>query len=186
MITNKRVVIGIGGLLCGVCLFAVPDAWRALGEISTRQSMANERLIEWKEAYQALLPVNERWKKAFISAAEVPDQLSLTRVVNVEQYGLKLDTDRVTQIGSEEVQVNGMPVGVQKLCIGTGSAGMEVSAKTMSELRTGMRGLASRKDLEMGTIEYAFSKGNASKPDAYVARISNFCVRVRAAEEVSQ
>ncbi len=186
MITNKKLVIGLGGALGVVFLLAIPEAWKNLGEIVKRQASANLRLIEWKEAYQALLPVNERWQAAFIGFDSVSDQLTLTRIVNIEQYGLNLDVDRVEQVGSEEVVVNGMPIGLQKLCIATGREALEVSSTSMSGLRAGMRAMALRADIEMGTVEYAINKGDEEqgRKTVYVARVSPFCIRVRTDQQV--
>jgi len=180
MISNKKLVVGLGSVLGVTFILAIPNAWQNLGGIAARQAAANFRLIEWKEAYQALLPVNKRWESSFVNFNSVPDQLTLTRIAHVEQYMLSLDVDKVKQVGSHEVLVNDRPVGLQKLCIATDGDALELSADSIYAVRNGVRELAQRSDIEMGSIEIAVERPTGSKEKTqYKAKVTPFCIRIR-------
>lgn len=175
MISNKKISLGAAFAFAAVVLTSIPNIWASIGKTITRQAAANERLIEWKSDYQALLPVNEVWNSSFVSPNKVRDLLLLYRVADIEQHGLHADVDSIQQTGVEPLLVEGMRVGLQKLCMASKGGSLEVTAASMSALRKGLHSLAERKDVDLGTVEIGFSNADGTP----MAKIKPFCVRVR-------
>lgn len=175
MIANKHITLIMGGLLGAVCLIKTPDAWEKLSDVHQRQVIANERLVEWKAAYQALLPVNARWDKTYPSGDDVQDLVSLYRLVDLERHGLTANVDLVRQNLAEAVNVNGLAVGLQRLCISNGPEYLEVTAPNIRALRVGLASLAARKDIDLGSIQVSFDE-ESGQP---LARVTQLCLKVR-------
>jgi len=175
MLANKSISMVVGAAVAVVFVFLAPKSWNALSEIQNRQISANLKLVEWKEAYHALLPVNERWNKAFPDGREAKDIVSLYRLIDLERHKLLADVDKVVQSQSSEVLVNDVQVGLQRLCVGSEGNVMKVSAGSIKELREGLRGLAGRHDIDMGEMIFNFDE-ETSKP---LISISGLCLKVR-------
>lgn len=175
MVSNRQIVLATSLAISAVFLLMTQPAWKTLSSIESRQIAANDRFIEWRDAYKALLPINEKWNSSFASESDASDLLKLYRIANISQHGLSSDVDQVRQISSEPVQVNGMQIGVAKVCIATSGEVMRVSAPTMTSLRSGLVSLSRRKDISLGTVEV----GVDSESGAAIGKIKPFCVLVR-------
>lgn len=175
MLSKKRIVIGCSCAIAAVFLIYTPKAVETLGAIQNRQVTANERLIEWKNQYQALQPVKAAWTNSFISEADATDLLKLFRYANVERHGLSANVDKVRQSASSAVSVNGQQIGLQRLCLATAGDSFEVTAGGVTALRAGLRELAKRRDLVLGSIELSLDAASGIAK----ARIQPLCVLVR-------
>lgn len=175
MLSNKHISLVVGVALAGVFLALTPKSWDAIAQIKDRQMNANIRLSEWKDAYHALLPVNDRWVKVYPDGRKAKDVVSLYRLIDLQRHNLIVDVDKVSQSASSEVLANGTQVGLQRLCMGSEGAVMRIGADSIKELREGLRGLASRSDIDMGGLEFSFDS-QTSKP---VARVQGLCLKVR-------
>lgn len=175
MLSNKNISLLVGVALGVVFLALTPKSWKAISEIKDRQITANLRLSEWKDAYHALLPVNDLWVKAYQDGHKAKDIVSLYRLIGLSRYKLNADIDKVTQSASSDVLVNGVSVGLQRLCVASGGAGMTIEANSIKELRAGLRSLAMRNDIDMGELVFRFD-ALSSKPTAIV---SGLCLKVR-------
>ncbi|MBA1280202.1 hypothetical protein [Stutzerimonas stutzeri] len=173
MLSNKQLSLSVGAGVALIFLASLPDAMRALNSIEHRQIAANDQLIEWKTSYEALLPVNRSFAKVYPSGDEAKDLVSLYRLVNVEQHRLMADVDLVRQTSATAVEVNGMPIGLQRLCLSNSGDVMALTAESIRDLRVGMRSLSARRDIDMGTIEVTLDDGKA------VAKVNDMCVKVR-------
>jgi len=175
MLQTKYLTLFGSAVISFVFLSQSFPAWDKLKGVTTKQIAANEMLIEWKAAYQALLPVNDQWKNRFVSASDVKDLLSLFRVVNLDQHGLISDVDTIKQISGEAVLFNGLSVGLQRVCLGNAGGPLDLTATNMTALRVGLQQLAKRNDIELGSVEITYDR-ESKKP---TARVSDFCLRVR-------
>ncbi|MBF6615623.1 MAG: hypothetical protein ITG07_02745 [Candidimonas sp.] len=173
MLSNKHLSLLVGAGVALVFLASLPEAIARLSELKERQIASNDQLVGWKTSYQALLPVNKRFEGAYPSGDEAKDLVALYRLINVDQHRLMADVDMVKQTSATAVDVNGMPVGLQRLCLTNSSNVMELAAHNMRDLRTGIRGLSSRRDIDMGTIEITINDGKA------IAKVRDMCLKVR-------
>lgn len=175
MLSNKNISLVIGVTLGVVFLALTPKSWNAIEQITERQVTANLRLTEWKEAYHALLPVNDRWDKAYPDGRKAKDVVSLYRLIGLARHKLIADIDKVSQSASSDVLVNGVSVGLQRLCVGSEGAVMKIEADSIRELRRGLQGFSARRDIDMGELVFSFDS-LSSKP---IAKISGLCLKVR-------
>lgn len=175
MLSNKHVSLTLGAVLALVFLGLTPKSWNAIGEIKDRQVSSNIRFAEWKDAYHALLPVNDKWVKVFPDGRKAKDVVSLYRLIDLERHNLITDIDSVGQAESSEVLVNGVNVGLQRLCVGTTGNVMRIEAGSVKALRMGLKGLAMRPDIDMGEIVFSFDSVSL-KP---VAEVTGVCLKVR-------
>jgi hypothetical protein len=173
MLSNKHVSLCIGAGLALVFLASLPESWRAIGEIKKRQIIANSQLVEWKTSYEALLPVNDIFRESYPSGDDAKDLVALYRLLNVEKHQLNADVDKVRQTLASVVEVNGMAIGLQRLCLSNGADSMTVSADSIRNLRLGLRALSKRQDVDMGTVSIEIKEGKA------VAQIMGMCLKVR-------
>lgn len=176
MITKKHISWALSFCACAVIASQIAPTVSALHTLTQRQISANEELVSWKAAYQALLPVNLLWEKTFIGQEGIKDVLALYRAAQIESSGLSTSADLINQSDAHEVSVNNTPVGLQALCVGTGGSFLVVNADNMRTLLGGLGVLVKRKDLEIGSIKVQVDR------DTKVAKaeLMPLCVRVRA------
>lgn len=179
MMTNKKILLSVAIGMAVTFLWFTPEAWSTLGQVYERQSAANERLKLWKAQYSALLPVNDRWDKSFVSENQATDLLKLFRFADLERHGLSANVDTVRQTDSIPVRVNNMEVGLQKLCLSSSGSDLVVSAKDMTSLRIGLKSLSKRRDLSLGSVTLAYNSTTSTAE----ARIRPFCVLIRTTED---
>lgn len=175
MLTNKRVSIIVGALIALAFISHAPSVWVTLGNLRMAQIESNERFESWRLSYEALLPVNDVWVSTY--PASVVDLMELYQRVNLEKHGLAADVDTIMQTDAQKVEVRGFDVGLSKLCIGSGGwdASIRLSSASAISLKDGIEGLAKRKDIEMGSMTFAFDK-QTNRP--YVD-VNGLCLRVR-------
>lgn len=174
MLTNKRVTLLIAAMVAGVFLSQVGKTWELLSRLHTQQVQANERFLDWRYAYEALLPVNAIWVKTY--PARINDLVELYQRFNLEQHGLTAELDQITQTNTTKVDVRGVDVGLYSLCVGTqGRHTIRLSAPSVTALRHGVESLVSRKDVELGSLKFAFDK---EQKTPYVD-VAGMCLRVR-------
>lgn len=179
MLANKNISLLVGAALAGVFLVLTPQSWSAISKIKDRQVSANVNFQEWKNAYHALLPVNDRWVKVYPDGRKAKDVVSLYRLIGLDRYKLVADIDKVSQSASSDVLVNGVQVGLQNLCMGSEGAVMKISAGSIKELRDGLRSFSMRSDIDIGGIVFGFDS-ETSNP---VAEVSDLCLKVRVDSE---
>tara|TARA_R110001592_G_scaffold33503_20_gene116030 strand:+ start:3445 stop:3975 length:531 start_codon:yes stop_codon:yes gene_type:complete len=175
MLSNRIVALAVGVAMCLTFVAATPKAVSNIDNVLERQIASNQRLQEWKAAYQALLPVNSKWETTFTSSEETSDLVELYRAFRLERHGLRVNADTIVQTGSYPVDVEGIQVGLQKLCIGNNQKTLKMSARNISTLRQGIRAVAKRNDITMGSVSIGFDR-ESTQP---FAEISDFCLKVR-------
>lgn len=179
MLSNKHVSLTLGCGLALVFIASLPAAWSSLETLKKRQIAANSQLVEWKTSYEALLPVNDRFSKVYPSGDEAKDLVALYRMLNVEKHNLSADVDMVRQTSASAVEVNGMPVGLQRLCLSNSSDSMLLTAGSLRDLRNGLKVLSHRRDVDLGTVQIAIKDGVA------VAQVKGVCLKVRTEREAA-
>lgn len=179
MLSNKHVSLLLGAGVAFVFLASLPGAWSNLDALKKRQVVANSQLLEWKTSYEALLPVNGRFSNAYPSGDDAKDLVALYRMLDVEKHSLAADIDMIRQTSAYAVEVNGMQVGLQSLCLSNDTDAMMVTANSIRDLRLGLRALSQRKDIDLGTVQVVLEDGTA------IARIKGVCLKVRTERSVS-
>lgn len=179
-LSNKIVSLGVAGAIALAFLAAIPAAVSEISAIEERQARANIALQEWKAAYQALLPVNNVWNQTFTDVARTRDLVELYRAFRIEDHGFATNVDTVIQTTSEPILVNGEAVGLRRLCIANAGSTMELRASNMRTLRSGLRELAQRNDIEIGDMALKFDDETATP----VLQVHDLCLRVRQPEAV--
>lgn len=177
MINNRYFVLG-SAVVISLAFFArIPQIVSSTDRAVSRQEASNEKLVEWKQAYKALLPVNRQWIATFRSTAEAKDLLSIHKLIGLENYGLSANPDLLQQAGSSEVLLNGVPIGLQEVCVSINGGGMEMTASNIAELRNGLRAISARQDIRLGSVEYSYTKeGDA---DRFSVKVAPFCIMLR-------
>lgn len=152
-------------------------AYQVLGAKAQAQKAVTESVQLWKQSYLALGNAVKQWTADYRREDSVQDLISLYAVVNLEQYGLQMNTDALALNKVEPVTKNGMAIGLTKICIasvGSGeSAALEVKAPNYQTLFSGLKSLSDRKDIHISTITV---KGAKASP---VAHLGDFCVLMR-------
>ena len=113
MLTKKMISLIVGISFASAFIASIPSAVNNINVIKDRQLSANQRLAEWKAAYQALQPVNAVWERTFTSSDNTNDLVELYRGFDLERYGLMVNADTISQTGSDVISVQGVDVGLQ-------------------------------------------------------------------------
>jgi hypothetical protein len=152
-------------------------AYVALANKAQAQEGVTESVQRWKQSYLALGDSVKKWGASYRREDSVQDLVSLFAVVNLEQYGLQVNTDSLLLNKVEPETRNGMAIGLTKICLASaGSAeggSLEVSAPNYQALFAGLKRLSSRKDIFISTITV---RGAKLTP---VANLGDFCVLMR-------
>lgn len=146
---------------------------RILADKAQRQAAVTEAVERWSQNYLALSDSADRWKAAYRSESEVGDLLALLTVLNLTDYHLSASADGLMLNKIEPVAEGGMSIGLTRACLastGVSGAAVEVSATDYHILFLGIRRLAERPDIQIGTISV---RGDKPFP---VAALGDLCV----------
>ncbi|WP_415384900.1 hypothetical protein [Pseudomonas aeruginosa] len=174
--SNERVVAVVSGIVVAVAIAA--GGWKVstgIGEAVGAQAKALDNLRTWKAAYQALLPVQARWKESFEVAAEHgrQDLVGIGQSLRLSNSGLKFDINTLRSDRVEAVVFEGAPVGLLRTCVAGGDqSGLQVSAETMRGMIKGITSMV-RHDIELNRLDISSKDG---KP---VATLGGLCVLAR-------
>lgn len=165
----------LAGMFAVVLLYRGDEAREILLNKSRAQDSVTESVDRWKTDYMALQSAVKQWESNYRPESQIQDQLTLLRAINIEQYGLSYDPDKVTLEAPENLKYEGQPIGLFKVCIASGlnSRALEVTAPSYAELFKGVKALAARPDLYVGIINI---KGDKVSPTAY---LQHFCILLR-------
>lgn len=163
----------------GLVVIAATQGLKARSTMTAKaqaQADVTEGVHRWKQNYMALGESVKRWERDYRRQDSVPDLMSLFGIINLGAYGLVANTDAMILNKIEPVTQNGMPIGLTKICLastGSGDASaLEVQASTYQDLFSGIKRLAQRPDIFIGTISIKGDKPRAT------ATLGNFCVLI--------
>ncbi|MCX7173833.1 MAG: hypothetical protein D4S02_05995 [Rhodocyclaceae bacterium] len=160
-------------------VFAVQGikAYNILKEKAAAQAAVTESVERWKQSYMALSDTVKKWDSNYRKDSTIQDLLSLYTLVGLADYGLIADTDGVVVHRIEQVTVNGVALGLTRICLASSSGSemgaLQVQGGNYQTLFAGLKRLAARPDIHIGTINI---KGDRSFP---VASLGDFCVLLR-------
>lgn len=147
---------------------------RILAAKTQAQADVTESVNRWKLNYEALGESVKRWERNYLRQENVQDMMSLFAVVNLGEYGVAANTDAIILNKIEPVVQNGMPIGLTRICLSSNGSGdasaLEIQAPNYQALFAGIKRLAQRPDISIGTISI---KGDKALP---VANLGDFCV----------
>lgn len=146
------------------------------------QAKALENLRIWKDAYEALKPVNAQWPKAFGVGASAGSQdlVAIGQSLRLGEAGLSFDLNQLKSDKIESVSYEGVAVGLSRICVSGGALsgiGLGVTAPSMADLIRGIEHLQ-RRDIEIKSIDVSSANGQPS------AVLGGLCVLVRSGEDV--
>ena len=170
---SSLVLLVLSVALAGVLVSGGVSSYRTLSGKAKEQQDITESVMRWKRSYLALAGTQERWKKTYPAASGIPDLLTLISLLDLPSLGLKADTDKLVLKTDEQVMANNVPVGLTKLCIGTGQENFVVEAGSYDALLKGLDKLAHRPDLFVDNISVVGDK------DVPQARIGDLCMLLR-------
>lgn len=152
-------------------------AYKILVAKAMAQEDVTESVHRWKQNYMALGESVRRWERDYRRQDTVQDLMSLYAAVSLGGYGLSSDTDAMILYKVAPVAQNGMPIGLTRVCLASNGSGdasaLEVQAPNYQELFGGIKRLAQRPDISIGTITI---KGDKKVP---AANLGDFCVLLR-------
>lgn len=149
---------------------------KILKDKAQAQDSVTQSLERWEQSYQALGASRDAWNKNYQLESSVQDVLSLMGLVNLKSYGLVTDIDNLVLTKAEQVMQNDVPIGLTKICMGTGAGdggALQVQAYTYQALLDGISQLTKRPDIYLGNITV---QGKSAVP---MARLGEFCVLMR-------
>lgn len=161
-----------------VALIIVTTGWQvsqAIAGVAQSQAIALDNLGTWKAAYQALLPVKDKWDTTFQVGVGSNEQ-DLVRIFNslrLRESGLDADDSQIRGEKVEAVTYNNIGVGLVRTCVGGEGDGVKVYANSMSGMIRGMERMV-RPDIEVGSISTQLDKNG--RP---MAMLGGLCVLVR-------
>lgn len=173
---NKTMFAAI--LAAGILSYSGYMGMTLLMEKAAQQQAETEVVQRWKNSYQALGKSRTAWERRYPSLSKYNDLLALFRSLSLARYGLSADPDQLSVLKVENVQHNGMSVGLTRVCVGSSgaasNAGLLVNASGYSALLDGVSKLAARKDIEMSAITVSSDAAGAPQ-----ATIGDFCMLLR-------
>jgi len=153
------------------------NAYRTLTEKAAAQDAVTESVQRWKQSYMAVADSVQRWEADYPRDDAVQDLVSLFSIIDLGAYGLRSNTDKIILNKVDPVIENGMHIGLTKVCLATAggveSAGLDVESDNYKTLFAGLKRLAQRPDIYIGTITV---KGDKAVP---LASLGEFCVLLR-------
>jgi len=168
-------VLALG--FAAVLIMQATKAHRILNERAQSQAAVTESVQRWKQSYMALADTAKKWESSYRREESIQDLVSLYEAVGLTEYGLRADTDSVMLQKVDPVTQNGMPIGLTKFCLASAasseSMGLQVQALNYQALFAGIKRLAKRPDIYIGTITV---RGDKELP---VANLGEFCVLLR-------
>lgn len=171
---NQGLVIWILAVaLAAVFALAGIKSYQLLSAKAKEQTAVTESVMRWKRSYMALGGTQDRWKKTYRAASSIPDLLTLIGLLDLQATGLKANTDLLVLKTDEQVKGNNIPLGLTKLCLGTGQDSFLVEAGSYDELLRGVDRLAHRADIFVDNISIVGDK------DVPQARIGDLCILLR-------
>lgn len=157
-----------------VILFLGLSGWKTSSAMlakATEQKKTLEDFRQWRSTYEALIPVQKQWSQSFKAAADARDLLSLHSLIG---SSLRTDMDRLVVEKIDRVKAEELELGLSRVCLASsGESGMSFQSDSFSTLVAGLKVLAARNDIEMGTVKVLEQR---AKPTALV---QGFCLLLK-------
>jgi hypothetical protein len=179
MSNDRAVQLGVGVVVFLAISFSGWKASTGIQAAKDGQARALDNLLTWKAAYQALLPVKQRWDDSFqVSLGQdQQDMVGVGQQLRLTGGGLRYDINILRSSRVEAVSFEGVPVGLMRNCVAGGpSDSLLVSAPSMREMLDGIGSLV-RHDIELSKLEISAVEGQP------VASLGGLCVLSRGEED---
>ena len=144
------------------------QGYTAMTEKARAQEEAVGAFRAWKDEYNNLVPVEERWAADLHSVSEAKDLYSLYGIVGKEPT---TNPDLVLVEKAERLVIKGQDLNATRLCLTSGGGnGLLFEEKDFSTLYKGLRVLAERPDVQMRDVTFTVLNGKAR------ATVGDFCL----------
>lgn len=140
------------------------------------QEKSLENSSQWKARYESLRNVDKDFKKQYpISFKDVTGVLSLYRAIGIERYGVEANIDdlKVSKVSFNKTQEE---IGVFDICL------KDSDQFSVWDKKNDINNLIKSIEALENTSYLSFNKVllHTTDSDQYVAKLSNFCVSIRA------
>jgi len=156
-----------------VCVDGGLKGYKELQKKTLAQQAVNNGIDRWKQSFKALAGVTDDFNKKYPASEKIPDIRAIVALIDLKQYGLQAQTDNLRLVKAEPVIEKNVDIGLAKICLGVSGDSLIVNAPSYFALMKGIKELAAREDVYMGSISI---QGNLASPQA---AIGNFCIFVR-------
>ena len=141
-------------------------------EVMSQKADAQQQAVEdfqrWKASYLELTPLNEKWDKAFPALAEAKDLYSLYNMIGGSP---KTNPDLVIVDRVQKLTFGGQELSGLQVCLTTaGQGGLVFEDKSFTRLITGLKALAGRDSIQLGSVLFRQESGKAQ------AIVKDFCL----------
>lgn len=166
--------------ILGCAIFAAASAYYALelrksfNEKVQQQHNVNTEAAAFKSSYEGLIPSEQKWEASYPKLGEQVDIFSLYQGLGIEEVGLVSSPDNATVSLTERVTLNNADIGLNRACIGTGGAGFQVMAHSLSGLMDGLEKIVSKKGIEFSSVAI-----EQNSEGYMVADLMDFCALLR-------
>jgi len=178
-VANKHTpLLLLGGILLGGAFaFSGWTAATGMRQAANEQSAALDNMRAWRSAYEALRPVEDRWRENYQEGVDNhrQDLVEVARSLRLDEAGLTYSDKGLRSEVVESINYEGIEIGLIRTCVTDQSQGFPVQAETMAGLVRGLERL-NRKDLSLDGIE---TRVEAGVPTAVLEKL---CVMVRSPE----
>lgn len=122
------------------------------------QQIALNDFQEWKQEYEKLIPLNEKWENSFNSFEDIRDLLKLHKFLgNIPPS----DPEAMLVSKIEEIKHQDIHIGAYSVCVGSfSSEGYEFTADSFNVLLDDLKRLSARPDIKMGSITLSITAQN--------------------------
>ncbi|SIR01539.1 hypothetical protein [Marinobacterium stanieri] len=133
-------------------------------------------LERWQASWLALRPVEEQYTNTYPALEDLPDGLALYQLLDLGRDGLHVNLDELITKRVQQVSRNGIPLGLQKICVSGRPGYVTATAGTMDRLLSGLQALAQRPEIRLG----AFEIGTKDKGVQPIIKLEEVCLLARA------
>jgi len=172
--TSAKGLIAMAVAVVGISVSQGIKVDRMLQEKALAQTDVTDSVRRWKQSYQSLGESVKKWERDYRDQDTVDDLMSMFSAMNLAEAGLSANIDSLSLSKIEPVTPGDISIGLTKYCVSSGSgvdaSTIEVKAADYQTLFTGIKRLANRPDIYIGTISV---KGDKPEP---VATLGEFCV----------
>lgn len=152
----------------------IMSAWR-IGDALIAKAVAQERETEtiqkWNQSFTALDAFEKTWRDTIPAKEQIKDVVTLVNRTSLAPLSWP-DLNTLSVVSDD-----GRPeLHVYDICLSDGGTGIELHAKTASEMIDGLDKLSRRHDISFNAVKLTTDKEGAS------VRFGRFCVLVRGAD----
>lgn len=131
------------------------EAMNSYRDKAAKQNAVNMHVIETKESWNALSVVREKWNERYKVANDISDLYGVFEAIELSETTLTYESSVLVDGGRENVQYDGVPIGLAKACVKTDPRGVVAHASDLGQMLDDLKYLESRGDIEFKRVTLA-------------------------------